>query len=316
MNVKKCALVVGIDNYTSSPLASSINDAAAIAGILQTNADNSPNFHVKTANNIKHRTHLIEAIEELFSKEMDVSLFYFSGHGYLDQTGGYIVTPDAKKYEMGVSMEMILGFVNRSPARSKIVILDCCHSGAFGERVSSQEKNSYLADGVTILTASRKSESAMGTTTLSVFTRLLLEALKGGAAEIAGYITLGTIYSYIDQALGPWHQRPVFKTNVSNFVVLRTETPSIPINVLRQITVYFTAADQVYQLDPTYEHTNTDVAIPAKVAIFQDLKKMQTVGLLTVVEETELYWAAQHSTGCRLTALGMHYWRLINDYLL
>jgi uncharacterized caspase-like protein len=56
---------------------------------------------------------------------------YFSGHGFIDSLGGYIVTPDFKKYDEGVSMDDILKFANLSKAKGKIVILDCCHSSAF-----------------------------------------------------------------------------------------------------------------------------------------------------------------------------------------
>jgi hypothetical protein len=40
----KKALIVGIDNYQSSPLKGCVNDANAIAKTLETNGDDSPNF--------------------------------------------------------------------------------------------------------------------------------------------------------------------------------------------------------------------------------------------------------------------------------
>ena len=42
-----------------------------------------------------------------------------------------------------------------------------------------------------------------------------------------GDITPGSVYAHIDQSLGPWAQRPVFKTNVKTFVSLRKTEPPI-----------------------------------------------------------------------------------------
>ena len=48
MDLRK-ALVVGIDNYSTSPLRGCINDANAVASILKTNGNGSPNFDVRSA---------------------------------------------------------------------------------------------------------------------------------------------------------------------------------------------------------------------------------------------------------------------------
>ena len=49
----KKALVVGIDNYTQRPLHGCCNDADAVAQILGSNADGSPNFSVKLEKTIQ-----------------------------------------------------------------------------------------------------------------------------------------------------------------------------------------------------------------------------------------------------------------------
>lgn len=51
---------------------------------------------------------------------------------------------------------------------------------------------------------------------------LLVEALYGGAMNLLGEVSPGSIYSYIDRSLGAWdEQRPLFKANISSFVSLR-----------------------------------------------------------------------------------------------
>ena len=41
-------------------------------------------------------------------------------------------------------------------------------------------------------------------------------------SNINGKITPSSIYAYIDQALGEWDQRPIFKTNVKEFNNIET----------------------------------------------------------------------------------------------
>ena len=187
----KKALIVGIDDYPKHPSNGCVNDANAISTILETNGDGSPNFDIKiitSPNLVVSRSTLREAIESLFAGDSDMALFYFSGHGYIKSTGGYLVTTDAKKYDEGVSMDDILLLANNSQAKNKIVVLDCCHSGALG---SPGSKISQLSEGLSVLTASRDSESALEVNGAGVFTSLLVAALQGGAADLRGNITPG-----------------------------------------------------------------------------------------------------------------------------
>src|SRR6266403_4931050 len=105
------ALVVGINNYPNIPLKGCVNDANAIANVLTAHGDGSPNFDVRLMTSPTatiDRASLRAAIEALFSGEPDVALFYFSGHGFLKSTGGYIVTSDFRKYDEGISMNEML----------------------------------------------------------------------------------------------------------------------------------------------------------------------------------------------------------------
>ena len=156
----------------------------------------------------------------------------------------------------------------------------------------------------------------------SVFTDLLLQALSGGAADIRGNITPGSVYAYIDQALGEFGQRPVFKTNITRFVSLRKVIPQVSRNTLFKITDYFVDADSEYQLDPSYEPTNKadevhvlkePYASLKNVAILKELQQMQSVGLVVPAGTDYMYYAAMEAKGCKLTALGKHYWKLVKE---
>lgn len=309
------ALVVGINSYPGAPLAGCVNDAHSIAAVLETNGDGSPNFAVKLVtcpSATVTRSSLKEGIEAVFDGDSDIALFYFSGHGMITSTGGYIVTPDYKKHDEGISMHDILTLANNSKAKNKVVFLDCCHSGAFGTPTISGGAVAQLSEGLSVLTASRDTESALEIGGSGVFTTLVVDALQGGAADLRGHVTPGSIYAYVDQALGAWDQRPIFKTNVTRFTSLRTITPPVPLSILRKISVYFPAPEDEHALNPTYEKTDP-TADPGNVAIFEDLQKLEGIGLVVPVGEDHMYYAAMNSKACRLTALGYQYWRLATE---
>lgn len=307
------ALIVGINEYPNAPLKGCVNDAAALATTLEKHGDGSPNFAVKLETAITTKSQLKTLIKELFEGDSDIALFYFSGHGFFNELGGHIVTPDHQQNDEGVSMDEILVLANKSKAKDKVIILDCCNSGAFGSPAVTGSVSSQIIEGVVVLTASKSSESAIEVNGHGIFTNLLIDALQGGAADLRGHITPGSVYAYIDQALGAWDQRPVFKTNVTRFTSLRTVNPQVPVDILRKITEYFPVAEQEYQLDPTHEFDNKDIAVPEKVAILKNLQKLVSIGLVVPVGEEHMYYAAQNSKTCKLTALGYHYWRLVKE---
>jgi len=255
---------------------------------------------------------LREAIEQLFAGDSAMALLYFSGHGYIKSTGGYLVTTDAKKYDEGVSMDDVLNLANQSKARNKVIILDCCHSGALGSPSITGSGLAQLSEGLSVLTASRESEYAVEVNGSGIFTSLVVDALKGGAADLRGNVTPGSLYAYVDEALGAWDQRPIFKTNVTSFAPLRMLQPKVPSETMRKIVNYFATPDSEHPLNPSYEDTHAS-AIPKNVAIFKDLQKFQGVGLVVPVDAEFMYFAAINSKSCRLTALGYQYWRLVNE---
>jgi uncharacterized caspase-like protein len=307
------ALVVGIDDYPNAELYGCVNDATTIANLLERDGDGSPNFSVLPLTSPPKqvtRAQLRESVRKLFDGECDVALFYFAGHGMIDSNGGWIVTSDFRQYDEGIQMDEILALANQSKAKDKIIILDCCHSGSFGNQAINGSNMAQLSDGVTVLTACRSYEVSTEKNGQGLFTSLLVDALYGGAADIRGYITPGSLYSYVDEALGPWDQRPVFKTNVSRFTKLRRVSPKISLEILRKITEYFPQAEAEHHLDPEYED-QYEGHDPEKVEIFKHLQKYVSEGLVKPVDEEFMYFAAMNSKSCRLTAMGYQYWRLV-----
>ena len=295
------ALVIGIDDYPTAPLHGCVNDARAMASVLDIHGNEDRNFDIQVitqpAGDIT-RASLRRKIQELFSGENEIAFLYFAGHGMITSTGGCIVTPDYEAFDEGISMSDILLWANKSSAKEKVIFLDCCHSGKLGDLPGGNL--AQIAEGVSILTASRGSEKAKESDGSGVFTSLVVDAMKGGAADLRGHITPGSIYAYVDQALDSWDQRPIFKTNVSRFVSLRKVKSAVPLSSLKKICDYFKDPNKEYPLNPTYEESHRS-AKPEKVTILRELQRFNRVGLVRPVDEEHMYYAAINSKSCKLT---------------
>lgn len=309
------ALVVGIDYYeTINPLFGCVNDAYAVKAVLDRHSDGTKNFDVsiETATGPKahiERKELKNKVEELFKDKSDIALFYFSGHGYVESTGGYLITSECKDGDDGFSMNDLLEIANKSEARSKIIILDCCHSGMVG-KTSQKEDKSILSEGLTILTASSETQYAIEENGSGVFTTLFIDAMNGSASNLVGDITPGSIYAHIDQSLGSWEQRPIFKTNVTTFTTLRKVQPPIALADLKQLAELFPIKGQEFQLDPSYE-PDSPSPNEENMIKFKLLQKYNRINLVVPVDAEHMYYAAMESKSCKLTILGEHYWNLI-----
>ncbi|HAS3030281.1 caspase family protein [Vibrio diabolicus] len=311
------ALVVGIDYYNDlSNLYGCVNDAYSVKSVLERHGDGSLNFGVNlmTATGEDSpisRKELKIQIQELFKDDSDIALFYFAGHGYIESTGGYLISSDCQDGDDGVSLDEVLSIANKSPAKSKIIILDSCHSGIAGSP-SSTNGNALLAEGLTILTASSATQYAQEKKGSGVFTSLFVDALSGGASNLVGDITPGSIYAHIDQSLGPWEQRPIFKTNVKSFTTLRKVQPAITLSDLKMITKLFSDPSIEIQLDPSFEPDSGE-SVEEHTEQFSVLQKYNRINLVVPVGEEHMYYAAMNSKSCKLTVLGAHYWNLVNS---
>lgn len=317
-------MIIGIDSY-NPPLQGCRNDADSIAKLLSKNEDGSQNFYVKLQKDVMTKGELLSHIKNCFEGDCETALLYFSGHGHIDLDGGYLVTPDYSQNDWGVSLQTVLSIASQSSCKNKVIILDCCHSGSMGEITAIGENNAVIGEGMTVLSSSRRYESSLEVNGHGVFTSLLAEALRGCAADVTGHITPGSVYAYIDKALGPWGQRPVFKTNVNSFVSLRQVVPLIPIDSLRQITELFKTEDEPFELDPSFEPTNSPnvehkviepLASETNTTKFATLQQYESVGLVKPIDADHMYFAAMESKACALTELGKQYWRLVSSDMI
>lgn len=220
-------------------------------------------------------------------------------------------------------MPEIIKFVNKSKAKNKIVILDCCYSGLAGSTGIIGDE-SFLSNGTIIMSASRKNEVAVGGLygENSVFTGLFIEALGGAASDVFGNTTPSSIYAFIDRALGSWQQRPIFKSNVESFISLRKNEPKIAITEIKKITELFPNKNESILLDSSYEPTNFKGSKDRNHEPyfkkengekFRILQLFNRNGLVVPCEEENMYETAMNNKTCQLTKLGKYYYELVKN---
>ena len=314
------ALIVGIDHYECKPLATCESDATSIATYLAQHEDGGHNFdthllvHEKTD---VTRKVLLDAIKRLFSGSTEMAVLYFAGHCVVDEAtkSAALITPDHEEDAHGVTLSDIMTLANEAKDRipSKVIILDCCQAGAAGDMQGFDL--SMLGKGVTILASCDRAERAASTDRHGVFSELVLAGLEGAAADIRGFVTPAALYALVDQSLGEWDQRPIYKANVQKFVALRKCAPKVPDEILRQLPEWFPEGDHEFPLDPSFEPEakpeeigDIDPATRARnIALFEKLQLMNRHSLIEPVGAKHMYHAAMEHPACRLTKLGRHY---------
>ena len=319
----KKALIVGIDYYADiSSLYGCVNDAKAVKQTLERHADGSINFSVNLLcssgpRQYVCRSELRAALIELFTSKVETALFYFSGHGHVDDLSGYLITSECSFGDDGLSLNDILVLANRSPASNKIVILDSCHSGAVANSLNSRKLSAEIAEGVSFLSASTSNQYAVEINGSGLFTTAFINALNGDAADILGNVTLNSAYAYIERSFGLWEQTPVFKNNINHLVPLRNAQAPIVLRDLLAITELFPEGEGVIQLDPSYlpqfkgRSRQWPAPDPQKTEIYRILLKYYQLNLVAPVTSLCMMSAALESSDCKLTNLGEHYRMLV-----
>lgn len=321
------ALVVGVNHYEHGPaLHGCVDDAHSVKAVLERHGDGSVNFGVELLTGTGptdrvEKLQLKDAIAALFADKHEVSLFYFAGHGHITTTGGYILAGDSLRGDDGIPLTDVLTLADKCPSENRIIVLDSCHSGIAGAPPGAQNV-AILSEGMTILTASTEKQYASEVNGAGVFTALFVDALSGPAANLVGDITPGSVYSHIDQALGPWQQRPVFKTNVRNFVSLRKVQPPIPLAELQRIVEFFPMPGSEFALDPSFEpelkgrEPGMIAPDPENTRKFAILQRYARLNLVAPKDAPHMWHAAVQSKSCRLTVVGEHWRSLVAKRLI
>lgn len=331
MRTNRRALIVGINQYQETDnLHTAVADARSMADLLSRHQDGTLNYDCRLLCDTMENGHPItrgalrRACEDLFLNFPGEILFYFSGHGFLAHSGGYIATCDATSDDWGISMQEIVELADQSHASDILIILDCCHSGALGNSgalhlPSLESPLAVLRENMTIMAASQALEGSVESGDHGRFTAALIDALDGGAADHLGWVTAPSMYAYVDRRFSAWEQRPVYKSHATTVNVIRECAPLIERLKLRELVKHFSSPDYKYPLDPEYEPEDEfgrlhEPVNQEKVAIAHLFKDFRDAGLLKAsVPGEQLYWAARRSHTVELTPRGREYWVLVKN---
>lgn len=213
----KYALIIGNNKYNDAKLAqlkTPAADSQALAKVLDDKTIGS--FDTVTPLINQTETQVRRAISAFLidKKPDDLVLLYFSGHGVLDDRGRlYLALKDTQINLLkatSIPSSFIADEMDSCRSKRQILILDCCHSGAFARGTKGEQKaiteTTFEGSGFgrVVLTASDSTQYALEgdqvirQTELSLFTHFLLEGLKTGEADTNndGHISLDEWYDY------------------------------------------------------------------------------------------------------------------------
>ncbi|MEO3778174.1 AAA domain-containing protein [Micromonospora sp. B11E3] len=158
--------------------------------------------------------HLRQVVEEFYGarRRGDLALLYYSGHGVLhdDRQSLFLAATDTvcgQLHATAFDMDgMLRHLLNITSASQKVVLLDCCYSGAFTARhrfrggVREEPRRARRERGTFTLASSdhMKASKAQGPDRPSVFTEVLLAGLSGAARGVSddGWITTNDLSRY------------------------------------------------------------------------------------------------------------------------
>jgi hypothetical protein len=330
MAPRRRALIIGIGKFRDSTLdlAGPSADADAVEELLARNHDGTPNYDCRKLVNALDdgspisRAVLRQELRSLFVAFDGEVLFYFSGHGTLEDTGAVLLTWDAETDDWGVPMEELATMARDSPASDIVLVLDSCSSGdlahpsVMGQR--GERPFAVLRENMTVITASTAKGSAMEAGGVGLFTSAACDGLAGGAADHMGWVSAPALYAYVERRFGAWGQRPSYKTNATRVPILRQCAPLIERAKLEKLLGLFPASDFAYTLDAEFEPedefgTMHQPVNHEKVAIAGLLKDFRDAGLIkATVAGEQLYWVARRGHTVELTDRGREYWWLIS----
>ena len=213
----KYALIIGNNKYNDPKLAqlkTPAADSQALAKVLGDPTVGEFDEVVPLINQTESQVRRSISSFLIRKKPDDLVLLYFSGHGVLDDRGRlYLALKDTQVDLLkatSIPSSFLADEMDSCRSKRQILVLDCCHSGAFERGTKGDQKaiteTTFEGSGFgrVVLTASDSTQYALEgdqiikQTELSLFTHFLLEGLKTGEADINndGYISLDEWYDY------------------------------------------------------------------------------------------------------------------------
>ena len=177
------ALVVGIQTYQHYPdLKSAASDVRLVEQLLRsTRAADGDQWKMIDRPEQPTKDQLADSARTFFDSDVgheDTLLFYFSGHGVVDQDDDlYLVVGETRAddpYMTTFPIKALARYVKDSESRRKLVLLDCCFSGEASDRTE-------WGPGAAVFMTSRQAVPASAGP--SQFTEAIVAAWEDGAGS-------------------------------------------------------------------------------------------------------------------------------------
>jgi uncharacterized caspase-like protein len=219
-------LAVGINKYQNASY--NLNYAQPDAeSFTQKIKENGKNIFkginaVEIYNEDATKEHIITGFRSVIAraKPEDVFLFYYAGHGTLDEEKNdeyYLVPTDVTKLygdaaqlqAKGISATELKGYLTQVKSQKQIILMDACHSGGalktLNVRAAAMDEKAIVqlarSSGVVMIASSGTKQFATEFEQLKhgVFTYALLEALDGKADNGDKKLTVNELKFYMEE---------------------------------------------------------------------------------------------------------------------
>ncbi|MFE3457014.1 AAA domain-containing protein [Nocardiopsis aegyptia] len=212
----RTAILIGVNTYEDlEDLRSPRADLRALEQVLEANG----HFDRVLVLPDPTRTDAMEALEAALSdgRPGDLLFVSFSGHGVKDKRGRlHLAFRDTRRRRLettAISAEVLKRMLEDSRMRSKVLLLDCCHGGAFAdgfatrsgdddhidfERELSGGAGTYVVAASGALEKAREGDNSRGVQP-SPFTSAVVRGLAGSAPDTNGdgWIDAVELYQYV-----------------------------------------------------------------------------------------------------------------------
>jgi uncharacterized caspase-like protein len=209
-------VLIGCSRYTTlddrPSIAAGVNDLYAVLTAPATGGFAPQTCRV--VHDPQHPGDLVEHVLQAARAATDTLLVYYAGHGLLDNRNQLHLAVAASSPDKplipssAVNYDQVRDVLHQSPARNRMVILDCCYAG---RAIPDLSGPADLADravisGAYVLTATLPTQTALAPdqARYTAFTGALLDLLRHGIPNGPDLLTLQTLYPHLRRHLvGP-----------------------------------------------------------------------------------------------------------------
>lgn len=153
---------------------------------------------------------VLDAVHQAASEATDTLVVYFAGHGMRSLDGFlYLALGHSernRKLYKSVAFNYLRTAVLESAAPRKVVILDCCYSGAALEGYMGgpdEFADQAAIEGTYVMTASAATQAAMAPVGahFTAFTGELVKAITDGVPDVLGPLDMNALYQHVSREL-------------------------------------------------------------------------------------------------------------------